>query len=144
MSFVKTVTAVTYLVSCASTLCLFGQDVGFTGTNQEGIPDFGPNVLVFDPSMTNIQSRLDAIFREQDSLRLGWPPRWRFTKKYRPSLGFARIHSDFPSWPIVNDDFSVGRRPWASAGALVTVAVRRLGNGAFMGCSPPRAYWAVN
>jgi len=32
---------------------------------QAAVPDFGPNVLIFDPSMTNIQSRLDAIFSQQ-------------------------------------------------------------------------------
>jgi len=28
-------------------------------------PDFGPNVLIFDPSMTDIQSRIDAVFGTQ-------------------------------------------------------------------------------
>jgi hypothetical protein len=30
------------------------------------VPDFGPNVLIFDPSMTGIQSQLDAIFAKQE------------------------------------------------------------------------------
>jgi len=29
-------------------------------------PDFGPHVRIFDPSMTNIQSRIDDIFRQQE------------------------------------------------------------------------------
>ncbi|MCX2947860.1 RICIN domain-containing protein [Lentzea sp. NEAU-D7] len=38
------------------------------GTQQPGQPDFGPNVLVFDPSMpaATIQARLDDIFRQQE------------------------------------------------------------------------------
>lgn len=34
-------------------------------------PDFGPNVLIFDPSMTNIQSRIDAVFRQQERSQFG-------------------------------------------------------------------------
>jgi hypothetical protein len=34
-------------------------------------PDFGPNVLVFDPSMTNIQSRIDAVFSQQERSQFG-------------------------------------------------------------------------
>ena len=74
MRFVKPMSAVilvTCLASCASTLCLLGEGVGLTATNQVGAPNFGPNVLVFDPSMTNIQSRLDAIFREQERSQFG-------------------------------------------------------------------------
>src|SRR6185436_12491308 len=29
-------------------------------------PDFGPNVQVFDPSMPDIQSRINAVFAEQE------------------------------------------------------------------------------
>jgi hypothetical protein len=34
-------------------------------------PDFGPNVLIFDPSMTNIQSRLEAISSQQERNQFG-------------------------------------------------------------------------
>jgi hypothetical protein len=34
-------------------------------------PDFGPNVLVFDPSMTDIQPRIDAVFAKQESSQFG-------------------------------------------------------------------------
>ena len=34
-------------------------------------PDFGPNVLIFDPSMTNIQSRLDIVFSQQERSQFG-------------------------------------------------------------------------
>jgi hypothetical protein len=30
------------------------------------VPDFGPNVLIFDPSMPNIQQRIDAVFAKQE------------------------------------------------------------------------------
>lgn len=35
------------------------------------VPDFGPNVLIFDPSMTNLQSRLDAISSQQEHNQFG-------------------------------------------------------------------------
>jgi hypothetical protein len=35
------------------------------------IPNFGPNVLVFDPTMTNIQSQLDALYSEQKYNQFG-------------------------------------------------------------------------
>jgi hypothetical protein len=38
---------------------------------QATVPDFGPNVLIFDPAMTNIQSRLDAIFSRQARSEFG-------------------------------------------------------------------------
>ncbi len=34
-------------------------------------PDFGPNVLIFDPSMTNIQGQLDALFSQQERSQFG-------------------------------------------------------------------------
>jgi hypothetical protein len=34
-------------------------------------PDFGPNVLIFDPSMTNIQSQIDAVFSKQERSQFG-------------------------------------------------------------------------
>ncbi|MBP0457192.1 discoidin domain-containing protein [Streptomyces montanisoli] len=33
--------------------------------------DLGPNVLVFDPSSTDIQSKLDAIFKQQETAQFG-------------------------------------------------------------------------
>ena len=38
---------------------------------QSPVSDFGPNVLIFDPSMTNIQSRLDAIAGQQERNQFG-------------------------------------------------------------------------
>jgi hypothetical protein len=34
-------------------------------------PDFGPYVLIFDPAMTNIQNRIDAIFSQQERSQFG-------------------------------------------------------------------------
>ena len=43
------------------------------GTTQPGTPDFGPNVVVFDPSMSSssIQSRLNSIFSQQETNQFG-------------------------------------------------------------------------
>src|SRR5262249_42917523 len=35
------------------------------------IPDFGPNVLIFDPTMTNIQSQIDAVYVAQKYTQFG-------------------------------------------------------------------------
>ena len=35
------------------------------------VPDFGPNVLVMDPSMPNLQGRIDAIFQQQERSQFG-------------------------------------------------------------------------
>ncbi len=42
-----------------------------SGPGQAPAPDFGPNVLIFDSSMTNLQSRLDALFDEQERSQFG-------------------------------------------------------------------------
>ena len=43
-------------------------------------PDFGPNVLIFDPSMTTIQSRIDAVFKKQERAQFG-PDRYAYLFK---------------------------------------------------------------
>jgi hypothetical protein len=51
-------------------------------------PDFGPNVLIFDPSMTDIQPRLDAIFAKQEAAQFG-PDRYAYLfkpGKYNPDV----------------------------------------------------------
>ncbi|MFG2854576.1 RICIN domain-containing protein [Streptomyces mirabilis] len=42
-------------------------------TNPPGTPDFGPNVTVFDPSMSaaGIQSKLDSVFSQQETNQFG-------------------------------------------------------------------------
>src|SRR6516162_10755586 len=61
-----------------TTLLLFGCGVSFAETVFDSshldvpiTPDFGPDVLIFDPSMTNIQSRLDAISGQQERNQFG-------------------------------------------------------------------------
>lgn len=39
--------------------------------SQPSTPDFGPNVLIFDPSVKDIQNRIDAIFRQQERSQFG-------------------------------------------------------------------------
>ena len=34
-------------------------------------PDFGPKVLVFDPSQKDIQERVNAVFKEQERAQFG-------------------------------------------------------------------------
>ncbi|HZR19390.1 MAG TPA: coagulation factor 5/8 type domain-containing protein [Verrucomicrobiae bacterium] len=43
-------------------------------------PDFGPNVLIFDPGMTNIQSRVDEVFHKQERNQFG-PDRFAYLFK---------------------------------------------------------------
>jgi hypothetical protein len=44
-------------------------------------PDFGSNVLVFDPGMTNTQERIDAVFAKQEASQFG---PGRFAYLFRP------------------------------------------------------------
>jgi len=37
----------------------------------QAAPDFGPNVLIFDPSMTNIREKIDAVFKKQERNQFG-------------------------------------------------------------------------
>ncbi|WP_442810055.1 RICIN domain-containing protein [Streptomyces sp. W16] len=47
--------------------------LGGATTNPPGTPDFGPNVTVFDPSMSasSIQSKLDSVFSQQQTNQFG-------------------------------------------------------------------------
>jgi hypothetical protein len=54
--------------------------VNSSESGQAAAPDFGPNVLVFDPSMTAIQSRIDAVFDEQERSQFG-PGRYAYLFK---------------------------------------------------------------
>ncbi|WP_405988692.1 RICIN domain-containing protein [Streptomyces sp. NBC_00986] len=47
--------------------------LGSVSTNPPGTPDFGPNVTVFDPSMSasSIQSKLDSVFNQQQTNQFG-------------------------------------------------------------------------
>lgn len=43
-------------------------------------PDFGPKVLIFEPGMTNVQSRLEAVFQQQERSQFG-PNRYAYLFK---------------------------------------------------------------
>ena len=64
-----------------------GGGTGGTGTGgdtgETTPPDFGPNVLIFDPSMSmeTIQSKLDEVFQKQESNHFGEE---RFTYFFKP------------------------------------------------------------
>ncbi|REK87111.1 coagulation factor 5/8 type domain-containing protein [Streptomyces inhibens] len=45
--------------------------------------DLGPNVLVFDPSMPNIQGKLDEIFKQQESAQFGTG---RYALLFKPGM----------------------------------------------------------
>lgn len=58
----------------------------------EAAPDFGPNVLIFDPSMTNIQSRLDAVFAREEANQFG--PK-RYACLFKPGDYALDVHVGF-------------------------------------------------
>jgi hypothetical protein len=47
-------------------LCAFALLIASASNAAADTPDFGPNVLIFDPSTPRIQQRLDAIFAKQE------------------------------------------------------------------------------
>ena len=68
----------TALVALAAVLLVSGRSGPLLGaeakrgeTAKAAEPDFGPNVLIFDPSMTGIQSQIDAVFKRQESNQFG-------------------------------------------------------------------------
>ncbi len=62
---------VALLVMSSLTVLVSGAAAHAAGPGRTDAPDFGPNVLIFDPSMTNIQSRIDAVFRQQERSQFG-------------------------------------------------------------------------
>jgi hypothetical protein len=60
------------IVAIAGTVVsLPGIVIGSAGPFQPPAPDFGPNVLIFDPTMTTIQSRINDIFKRQERSEFG-------------------------------------------------------------------------
>src|SRR6266446_6968080 len=68
------------LVSMIALLLVVSQDLSISAplpaaseSRQLAVPDFGPNVLLFDSSLTStaIQSRLDAVFSRQERNQFG-------------------------------------------------------------------------
>ncbi|MES4887797.1 RICIN domain-containing protein [Streptomyces sp. NPDC096012] len=62
--------------------------------NQSADPDLGPNVVVFDPSMpaSTIQSRLDTIFRQQETNQFGSQ---RYAVLFKPGTYSADVNVGF-------------------------------------------------
>jgi lysophospholipase L1-like esterase len=50
---------------------LMAKIIGGVIAPKAAAPDFGPNVLVFDPSMPNIQELIDAVFKRQERSQFG-------------------------------------------------------------------------
>lgn len=115
-------------------------------------PDFGPNVLVFDPSMPKeaIQSKLDAVFQAQERNQFG-PERYAFL--FKPGQYSLDVNIGFYTQAL-----GLGQRPddVAIAGSVHSDA-NWLGNGNatcnfWRGCenlavTPPDAtpiHWAVS
>src|ERR1035438_6746132 len=59
------------LLFCVGGTRALGADVNLPGAKDAGTPDFGPNVLIFDPSMTNIQEQLNAVIARQQRAQFG-------------------------------------------------------------------------
>jgi len=74
---VKNMNALSFSALLAA-LVISSRSVSISGTvsdssssAQATVPDFGADVLIFDPSMTNIQSQIDAVFSKQESNQFG-------------------------------------------------------------------------
>ncbi|MFJ6430996.1 coagulation factor 5/8 type domain-containing protein [Streptomyces sp. NPDC091416] len=59
--------AVSLLMAIPTAQTAFGEDAQAI----EGGGDLGPNVMVFDPSMPDIQAKVDAVFKQQESAQFG-------------------------------------------------------------------------
>jgi hypothetical protein len=59
-------------------LLVAGGDLALSATSN--LPDFGTNVLIFDPSMTNIQHEMDGVFVKQERNQFG-PDRFAYLFK---------------------------------------------------------------
>jgi hypothetical protein len=55
-------------------------------------PDFGPNVLIFDPSMADIQQKVDQIFDIQGNAQFGWD---RYALLFKPGQYDVDVHVGF-------------------------------------------------
>jgi hypothetical protein len=64
------------------------------GSPPPGTPDFGPNVLTFDPSMSSaaIQSQLDSVYNQQQSNQFGGQ---RYALMFKPGTYNANVHVGF-------------------------------------------------
>lgn len=106
-------------------LILSGRGVTISETvsdSPRSIPDFGPNVLLFDPSMTNIQSRLDTIFSQQARSEFGSN---RFVYLFKPGNYHLDVQAGYYMQVL-----GLGKSPddVAITGAVRSKATGRNGN----------------
>lgn len=85
--------------------CLLVNSAARVLAGPDSAPDFGPNVLIFDPGMKDIQSRIDAVFKQQERSQFG-PGRFAYLFKpgkynldvqvgfYMQVLGLGRLPDD--------------------------------------------------
>ncbi|MEU1439645.1 coagulation factor 5/8 type domain-containing protein, partial [Streptomyces sp. NPDC005786] len=59
--------AVSLLMAFPTAQTAFGEDAQAI----QGGGDLGPNVMVFDPSTPDIQAKVDAVFKQQESAQFG-------------------------------------------------------------------------
>jgi hypothetical protein len=71
MKLIAFISLVAILLVSNPMVAVFGAVTYPAGPGQATAPDFGPNVLIFDPSMTNIQSQIDDVFSRQERSQFG-------------------------------------------------------------------------
>lgn len=111
-----------FVVVPALILSLCMSSAAMTPSDPTTSPDFGPRVLVFDPSMEDVQARVDEVFRGQETAQFG-PGRYALLfkpGKYRVSIevGFYTQVTGLGRTP---DDVEI-------VGALQSTARWRRGN----------------
>lgn len=116
------------------------------------MPDFGPNVLMFDPSMPRaaIQSRLDAVFAQQERNQFG-PERYTVLFKpgrydldvnvgfYTQVLGLGRLPDDVAITGTVHSDAN-----WLGNGNATCNFWRSCENLSVTPSAPAPLHWAVS
>jgi hypothetical protein len=80
--------------TAAQSFTVSGSDGGTTTPPTGGDPDLGPNVVVFDPSMSasSIQSQLNTIFNQQQSNQFGSQ---RYAVLFKPGTYSADVNVGF-------------------------------------------------
>ena len=115
-------------VVLTAAMVFFSRGVSLSDTVSDlprSVPDFGPNVLIFDPSMTNIQGRLDAISSQQERSQFGTN---RYALLFKPGnyhldvrVGFYMLVLGLGKSP---DDVAItgavrSKAPWRNGNATI-------------------------
>jgi hypothetical protein len=114
-----------------------------------GTPDFGPNVLIFDPTKPDdIQSQLDTVFRNQESNQFG-PERYALL--FKPGTYSNNVHLGFYTQALglglMPDDVTINGTVDVTAGWMGGNATQNFWRGAEnMAVKPPSGSdtWAVS